>query len=91
MAADDFILRTSPEALSAPAMYGEAVTPNDSTDLTYITRALYIGGAGDLTVDLYGGQTAILFANVPAGTVLPLMVKRVRSTGTTATSIVTMR
>lgn len=66
------------------AMDATAVTPNDSTDLGYITRALYIGGDGDVKVTMKGGS-AVTFSGCAAGTVLPICCTRVWSTGTTAT------
>ena len=76
--------------LDSPAKNAVAVTPNDSTDLTTAARALYIGGAGDVVVDMVGTGSTITFAGVPAGTILPIRAARVRSTSTTATSIVAL-
>ena len=73
----------------SPADYAVAVTPNDSTDLARTPRAVYVGGAGNLNVDMSDGTT-ILFANLTAGTILPVRVKRVRATSTTATSLVAL-
>ena len=73
-----------------PAIRAAAVTPSDSTDLTFVTRALYVGGAGTVVVDMAETGTTISFVGVPAGTFLPLRVKRVRATSTTATSIVAL-
>ncbi|MGA0398230.1 MAG: spike base protein, RCAP_Rcc01079 family [Ilumatobacteraceae bacterium] len=72
-----------------PAHHAVAVTPNDSTDLTDTSRALYVGAAGDVKVDMYGSGT-VTFVGVTAGSVLPVRVDRVYSTGTTATSIVAL-
>lgn len=72
-----------------PAHHAVAVTPNDGADLTDTTRALYVGGAGDVKVDMYGSGTVTL-VGVTAGTVLPIRADRVYSTGTTATSIVAL-
>lgn len=47
---------------------------------------LYVGGTGNVSVVTIGGDS-IIFNSVPAGTTLPIQVIRVRSTGTTATSI----
>lgn len=71
------------------ALNGAAVTPCDSTLLSGV-RALYIGGAGDVSVNFPGRSTAVVFVGVPAGTVLPVQAMRVRATGTTATSIVAL-
>jgi hypothetical protein len=69
-----------------PASNAAAVTPNDSTDLTYTSRALFVGGAGNVAVIMAGGQT-VTFTGVTAGALLPVRVSRVLSTGTTATTI----
>jgi hypothetical protein len=76
------------EGLTSPADNAVAVTPHNSTDLTYASRALYIGGAGNVSVEMVGGQSAVVFVGLPAGTILPIRVTRVNSTSTTATSIV---
>lgn len=75
--------------LASPCSRAEVVTPNDSTDLTYVCRALFIGGAGNLCVITSGGDT-VLFTGVVAGTILPLRASRVKSTTTTATNIVAL-
>ena len=66
-----------------------AVTPSDSVDLTNAAAALWVGGAGNVNVDTVDGAT-VLFSGVAAGTLLPVRVKRVRSTSTTATLIVAL-
>lgn len=62
-----------------------AVTPSDSTVLVGV-RALWIGGAGTVSVIAYGDSTAVSIV-VPAGTLLPIFAKKVMA-ATTATSIV---
>lgn len=61
-----------------------AITPHDTNDLTDITRGLFVGTGGNVSLILADDSTAVLFKNVPAGSVLPLRVKRVRATNTTA-------
>jgi hypothetical protein len=73
-----------------PASNAAAVAPSDANDLATAARALYVGGAGDVVVDTQGGQTSVKFSAVPAGTVLPVIVTRVRATGTTATLLVAL-
>ncbi len=70
-----------------PGEGAAAVTPNDSTDLTTIARALYVGGAGNVKIDAADGST-VTFSGVLAGSILPVRVARVYSTGTTASNIV---
>lgn len=72
---------------SGPATKAVAVTPHDSNNIDPCV-ALYIGAAGTLKVTCFDG-TDCTFAAVSAG-VLPLRVKRVWSTGTSATSIVAL-
>lgn len=74
-----------------PACSAAVVTPSDSTDLALYSRALYIGGAGNVTVDMIETGSTITFSGVAAGTLLPIGVRRVRSTGTTATLIISLR
>jgi len=72
--------------LESPAERAFAITGNDSTDLTVFPRAIYVGGAGNVKVITLGGDT-VTFSGVLAGTVLPVRVKRVFSTDTTATNL----
>jgi hypothetical protein len=71
--------------LGDPLTDGVAVTPSDSTVLT-TTRAIFVGGAGNLAVILSSGTTLVL-TGVTAGTLLPLRCTKVKSTSTTATNI----
>jgi hypothetical protein len=65
-----------------------AVTPSDATVLQ-TTKALYVGGAGNVAVTMAGGGNAT-FVAPPVGTILPVAVSKVLATGTTATSIVAL-
>ena len=56
--------------------------------LTPASRALWVGGAGNLTCTTYGGDT-VTFTGVPAGTLLPLRVASI-GTATTCTQIVSL-
>lgn len=71
-----------------PAGTAKAVTPSDTTTIGGC-RGLYVGGAGNLTLDFADGTTNILFSAVPAGTVLPVAPLKVKA-ATTATSIVAL-
>lgn len=85
MATPNFSVQSSPN----PAGYADAVTPSDTVNLAQDARALYVGVGGNITVFLID-NTAVLFANVPAGFILPVRARRVNATGTTASSIVAM-
>ena len=65
-----------------------AVTLSDSTILEP-TRALFIGAGGNLKVTMAYG-TEVTFANTVAGSILPIQVTKVWSTGTTATNVIAL-
>lgn len=73
----------------APAFNASVIAPLDATLLLPAARALWIGGAGNLSVVMAGDDSnnTIVFVGVPAGVWMPIQVKRVM-TATTATSIV---
>lgn len=73
---------------SYPASLAFAITPSNSADFSYPTRGIWVGGAGDLTVDMAGSGTNITIPSIPAGTFLPICVRRVYVTGTDATDLV---
>jgi len=65
----------------------KSVTPADGSDLPDGTcNALYIGVAGDVSVDFSADNTANVIT-APAGAILPGPFTRVRSTSTSATGI----
>lgn len=65
-----------------------AVTTDDSTEIP-TTRSLYIGVGGNIKVTMADGQV-ITFSNVVGGSILPVQVDIVWSTGTTASSIIAL-
>ena len=75
--------------IGEPAAYATAVTPSDADELATVSRALYIGGAGNLVVVTLGGDTVTL-VGATAGSIIPIRVKQVKATSTTATSIVSL-
>lgn len=75
-----------PAGLTSPPVHAASVTPDDNTDLPNVSRGVVIGGAGDLTVTMIGGDT-VTFTLV-AGVTHPMRLARIHATGTTATNIV---
>jgi hypothetical protein len=65
-----------------------AVTTSDTNNIR-TTRGLYVGGSGNVKVDMAYGTT-VTFSSVPAGTVLPIQVTRVYATDTTATLMIAL-
>ena len=80
-------LPTSTPVTQAQEAYD--VTPNNGADLAQWPAALYVGATGDVKVDMANGGT-VTFVNVPDGTFLPILVKRVYATGTDATNIIAL-
>jgi hypothetical protein len=77
------------ENTSTPAVYAGAVTTSDSTNLSSTARALYIGTGGDV-VALMPDDSEVTFKNAQSGQILPVRVKRVNATNTTASNIVAL-
>ncbi|GGH36433.1 hypothetical protein SAMN05444007_108263 [Cribrihabitans marinus] len=73
--------------LSDPGRHAAAVTPNDTVDLDPPARSLFIGTGGNVRVLTYGSET-VDFKGVQTGHVLPMHVRRVLASGTTAADIV---
>lgn len=77
------------QTIDSPARSLVAVSPSDSADLSFVTKALWIGVGGNVQVIDMGGTTTIL-VGCQAGQIIPVRVARVMATNTTATSIVAM-
>ena len=82
-------LLTHGREAAGPARRAAVATPSDTVDLTTYAKALYVGAAGNVRVLTVGAEDgdAVTFANHPVGW-LPVQVRRVLATGTTATQIV---
>lgn len=85
MAATD-AFASNAKGLDAPYDLAEAITPHDTNELAWVTRAIYVGGAGNITCTV--GKTNVTFTAVPVGTVLRVRSPKVLATGTTATNLV---
>jgi hypothetical protein len=73
--------------LSSVAEHAFAITPHDTNELAYVTRGLYVGGAGDVTIITNNDETVTL-SGARAGAIIPIRAKQVKATGTTATLLV---
>lgn len=73
--------------LDWPLTHAEAVTPHDTNELTNVSRAIWVGGAGNMAIVTKEGET-VTIPGIPAGTMLWVRAKQVKSTNTTATLIV---
>jgi hypothetical protein len=82
---------------AAPYPFATLVTPSDTDDLAVACTALLISVDGALKVDLEGASggspVTLTFptGTFPVKTFIPLRVRRVYATGTSATGIVVFR
>ena len=80
----------SQSGLEQPAKQLVNITPDDGSNLTNNVRGIYVGSGGNLNVVAVNdadGATQTLTA-VPTGCVVPIVTKRVMSTGTTASLLI---
>lgn len=73
--------------LTTPAEHADPITPSDAQDLPRATRALYVGQEGNVAVRFVSGDSVVL-ANLQAGVIYPLRLRRILATGTTAAGLV---
>lgn len=71
------------------AQHAAAVTPSDTLNLPTAPARIYVGGAGNVAVITSRGDT-VTFTAPAVGSVLPVAVRRVMSTNTTATLLVAL-
>lgn len=64
------------------------VTASDSVNFERVAKALYVGGGGNISLLAEDGDTSVTFSAVPSGYILPVRVRRVNVTGTTASNII---
>lgn len=72
---------------SAPARQAFAISPHDSEELSPLPKALFVAGAGSLTL-CAADSSADVSLSVGAGQILPIRARFIRATGTTASGIV---
>ena len=68
----------------------EVIVKSDTVNLAQTARAIYVGVSGDISVEMVGVGSAIIFKAVPVG-LLHIAFTRVNSTGTSATDMVALR
>lgn len=65
-----------------------AVTPSDTTELSFAGRFIFVGTTGNLNVQAQDDTYSVNIVNVQAGTVLHLSPRKINQTSTTASNIV---
>ena len=72
-------------ALSGPVTDALPVNPDDMNDLPHVAVGLYVETGGTVSIVVVTGETRTIA--VADFSILPIGVRRVRATGTTATGI----
>ena len=75
-------------ALSSPYVKAFAITPHDTNQLGYVTRAIYVGGAGNIHLQLADDSASVTIYGALAGSTITVRARLVGSTYTTATHLV---
>ena len=74
--------------LDSPGKSAFNVTPNNSANLTYVSRGIYIGTTGNINCIFVGDSANTLLANLPTGGFYSFRIAKIWATGTTADNIV---
>jgi hypothetical protein len=74
-------------AITAPATRILTVIPHDTDELPRIGRALLVSGGGTVVVRAMDDSHDETFADLPPYAMLPIRVRCIRATGTTATGL----
>lgn len=77
-------------SLISGAEGGVVISPNDSADLSYVSRGILVGVAGAVKVTFTNGDVAVI-PNLAAGVIHPIRAKRIWSASTTATGIMVFK
>ena len=72
-----------------PGLDGFTVVPSDTVNFPIMSRGIYVGGTGNISLVTSAG-TVLVFSAVPVGTLLPVIAQRINATGTTATLMVVL-
>ena len=74
--------------LQSPPRNTFAITPSDTLELPFVTRSVYVGAGGDITLRLADDTGSVTLKAVPAGTMLTIRARQIYATGTVASQLV---
>lgn len=80
------VYRSNAYGMNYPADGAFAIVPSDTNELAQVTRAIYVGGAGNIRVLMANGNE-VTFSNLSAGTLYPFRLRKVFATGGTSVSL----
>jgi hypothetical protein len=64
--------------LQSPPSSSFAITPSDTNELPFVTRSIYVGAGGDITLRLADDTGSVTLKAVPAGTMLQIHGRSMR-------------
>jgi hypothetical protein len=67
---------------NGPVVNATAITEDDDVVLDNISRGIYVGTGGDMTVLMRDGEDPVEFTNIPDGTVLPIRIQSLMEAST---------
>ena len=73
---------------NTPLFPSQAVAISASDTAAFGPAAVYVGTGGAVACRPAGSSSDVTFAGIPNGSVIPVMVTAIRSTGTTASNFV---
>lgn len=79
--------KTFARSLTSPPEHAVEIAPSDVAVLRHVTRALYVGGSGDVALRLQGGAE-VTFRGLLGGSLIPLRADMIKRAGTTATGLI---
>ena len=82
--------KSVPDSQVSSAFLAENITPNDDTDLSFVTREIRVITAGTLKYAPYHNKTSPVTITLLAGEKIALCAHRIYSTGTTCTGILVL-
>lgn len=83
MAVDPYIREA--RGTSSFGRRGTVVVPSNTVDLATVAKSVVLLTAGNVSIIPAEETVALAFVDLPAGYIIPYQVRRVTSTGTTAT------
>lgn len=72
----------------APSRAPYAIVPHDTNPLPAVTKAIYVGTGGTVTLRGAAGSADVTYKNVASGSYLEVSASHVRATGTTAADLI---
>ena len=73
---------------TAPAQDCFPIDPAISEDLPKVTKAIFVGNGGDVTLRLLRASADVTFRNLPTGYMLDVRAIAIRNAGTSAANLV---